>query len=96
MICKHCRQPIWFNNGEWKHNEKGSWYYRCQRTDNYGTDAEPLHDCKLPSEKSLGDIYECECGIVYHVLAITILGKRYDWFMNFNGRFIVAQQVTGE
>ncbi|MBM4509363.1 hypothetical protein GS421_07615 [Rhodococcus hoagii] len=39
--CKHCGQRIWLVDGEWKHKERGSWFYRCQRTDNYGTDATP-------------------------------------------------------
>lgn len=39
--CRHCDQPIHLVDGEWKHREHGSWFNRCQRTANYGTDAEP-------------------------------------------------------
>lgn len=47
--CVHCDQPIWLaDNGDWKHNEHGAWFNRCQRVANYGTDATPK-----PSEESL-------------------------------------------
>ncbi len=47
--CKHCGQVIVLMDGYWKHPEGLDWknggyktyYNRCQRTDNYGTNAEP-------------------------------------------------------
>lgn len=43
-ICKYCDQPIYLVNGDWAHRERGSYFYRCQRTANYGTDATPKED----------------------------------------------------